>query len=140
MLLVKTTLKESKTGGIGLFAAQFIAKSTMTFKFVPELDTAYDDADVALMSEAAREKFWNYAYRDPQLKGKQYVLCFDDARFINHSSTPNIASDHILQVDIALRDIQEGEELLCDYEHYEPDYFKRRGLEKDTFKPLTPGQ
>ncbi len=126
MLLVKTVLKESGFGGIGLFADQFIPKGTITFEFIPELDKAYDLNDVALMSPPARERFWNYAYFDPQLKGKQYVLCFDDARFINHSDDTNVASDHIKQIDIAIRDIHPGEELTCDYEKYEPGYFKRR--------------
>jgi len=46
------------------------------------------------------------------------ILCGDDARFINHSDTPNIASDYTLDpygADIAVRDIEAGEEITTGY-------------------------
>lgn len=66
-----------------------------------------------------------YAYLDKELG--RYVLCFDDMRFINHSShNPNIASTP--RHDVAARDIHEGEELFCDYRCFEDGYFIRLGI------------
>lgn len=61
----------------------------------------------------------NYAYLDP--KKKLYVLCADNARFFNHSSTPNVIAKNndpasIEDVDVAARDIKSGEELTYNYE------------------------
>ena len=97
--------------GIGLFAAQFIPQGTVTWEYHSEFDTSYDEADIARMSPPAREQFLQYAYFDNE-QGR-YVLCFDSQRFINHSSdAPNIISTP--RRDVGARDIQEGEELLCD--------------------------
>jgi hypothetical protein len=43
-----------------------------------------------------------------------YVLCSDNAKFMNHSDEPNVDSGGVTE-DVALRDIQPGEELTCDY-------------------------
>ena len=64
-------------------------------------------------------------YIDPRLN--RYILCCDNARFINHSNTPNIQSDFSTDrygVDVAARDIETGEELTIDYgsvEGHRPD-------------------
>lgn len=48
-----------------------------------------------------------------------YVLCADDARYMNHSDDPaargDYGADPVFGVDIAVRDIEPGEELTCDY-------------------------
>ncbi len=125
MLLVKTQLGVSRLHGIGLFAAQFIAKGTLTWEYSPDFDTSYDEADIAYMSPASREQFLKYAYFDKGLR--RYVLCFDDQRFINHcSDDPNISSTP--RRDVAARDIHEGEELLCDYNCYDDTYFTRLSI------------
>ena len=55
------------------------------------------------------------------------MLCFDDMRFINHcSSEPNIIAT--TRHDVAARDIKEGEELLCDYNCFDDEYFARLGI------------
>jgi uncharacterized protein len=64
-----------------------------------------------------RERLLHYGYIDPRIN--RYILCCDDARFINHSDTPNLRTDFSLDrhgVDIAARDIEAGEELTIDYE------------------------
>jgi SET domain-containing protein len=126
MILVKTKLAPSSVDGIGLFASEFIAKGTTTWKYDCHFDTAFNEKVLSYMSEPAREQFIKYAFYH---EGK-YILCFDDQRFINHSSTDyNIRSypEH----DIALRDIFPGEELLCNYRHFEEDWFSRRGISED---------
>jgi SET domain-containing protein len=53
------------------------------------------------------------------------VLCNDDDRYINHSEIPNVIP--VAQGPgtepywIAARDIHEGEELTCDYRHFDEE-------------------
>jgi SET domain-containing protein len=125
MLLVKTRLGISGIHGIGLFADQFIPKGTITWEYNPLFDTAFSEEEIAKMSEPSKKIFLHYAYFDKKLN--KYVLCFDDQRFINHSRKKlNIHST--VRQDVASRDIQAGEELLCDYDKYDDTYFHRHGL------------
>ncbi|MEH2079969.1 MAG: SET domain-containing protein-lysine N-methyltransferase [Nostoc sp.] len=125
MLLVKTQIGLSEIHGIGLFAAQFIAKGTVTWQYHPDFDSAYSESDILRMPEPAREQFLKYAYYDKELE--LYILCSDDQRFINHEPDfPNIISTP--RQDVTARDIVPGEELLCDYNCYDDTYFARVGL------------
>ncbi len=54
MLLVKTKLGVSSVHGIGLFAAQFIPKGTVTWEYHPEFDTSFDEDDLARMPPPQR--------------------------------------------------------------------------------------
>ena len=115
MLLVPTTLKESAIHGIGLFAAEPIKKGTIIWRLDRPIDQFLDDVDLARISEAARQMMFKYSYLDPVLKKR--VLCGDDARFMNHSESPNCDDrmDGEGGVTVAARDIAAGEELTCDY-------------------------
>ncbi len=130
MLLVKTVLKKSKTHGIGLFAAEFIPKGTVTWKYSEEFDTSYPLNCIDRMPEHTMRRFLDWAYHD--INRKKYILCFDDQRFINHSDNPNIQSTP--DMDTAKKDIEKGEELTCNYEDYEKGWFKNRGIKKTSFK------
>ena len=133
MLLIRTQIKQSSIHGIGLFAAEFIPKGTKTWEYHPTFDCAFTEEDIAQLPPFALRRFYDYSYFDSNLN--KFILCFDDLRFINHTEeNPNIisATDH----DIAARDIMEGEELLCNYHHFEDGYFERRGLSIGTFTIL----
>ncbi len=130
MLLVKTRIDRSNFHGIGLFAAEFIPKGTMTWQYKPEFDLSYSKEIVQKMPVYARKRFLDYSYFD--FDQKKYILCFDDQRFINHSSNPNIKSTP--NSDVAIRDIKKGEELTCNYEEYEKNWFKSRKIKKTSFK------
>ena len=123
MLLVKTRIGPSNIAGAGtgLFADQFIQKGTITWRFNPGFDLRLDEDYPASLPEIAREFFYRYAAQDP--KTKKYTLCLDNARFYNHSDTPNtcamgseVSSD---EQDVALRDIEPGEELTIDYRTFD---------------------
>ena len=124
MLLVKTKIGPSKISGIGLFANQFIPKGTPTWKFQSGFDLKIDKSELANLSEPAKEQFLKYAYLNP--KTNKYILCFDDARFFNHSDNPNCIDtefpDDTEGIDVAVRDIQEGEELTCNYKEFDADF------------------
>ena len=125
--MVKTRIGPSKTHGIGLFADQFIPKGTTTWRFMPGLDLIVPEDILLQMSEPARAQFLNYCYVDKFTK--HFILCFDDERFINHSKGPNIGQskvgNEIEGVEMAFRDIQKGEELVCDYEEFDFDAYRK---------------
>ncbi len=130
MLQVKTKLGKSKKHGIGLFADQFIKKGTVTWRYTPEFDISYDKRQIEKMPPIAKKRFLDFSYFD--FKINKYILCFDDQRFINHSKNPNISSKP--EVDVANKDIKKGQELTCNYEDYEKDWFKNRKINKSLFE------
>ncbi len=67
MLLVKTKLNLSPKHGIGLFAAEFIPKGHVTWKYHPEFDSAFTIDQVNSMCNVAKERFFVYAYFDKEL-------------------------------------------------------------------------
>lgn len=129
MLLIKTKIGPSKIQGIGLFANQFIPKGAVTWKYHPKFDTGFTQDDVDQMSEPSRKIFLWYAYYD--FDQNKYILCFDDQRFINHSKN-NFNIESTPEMDIAARDIQPGEEMLCDYNKFDKGYWKRHGIDEST--------
>ena len=124
MLLVKTKIGQSKINGIGLFADQFIKKGTTIWKFQPGFDLRIDNDELSKLSESAKEQFLKYAYLNHD--SHKYILCFDDARFFNHSDEPNsidVASpDDEEGLDVAGKDIEKGEELTCNYKDFDADF------------------
>jgi SET domain-containing protein len=122
MLLVRTYLDRSAIHGIGLFAAERIAKGTVVWRRSPELDLALTAEQIARLHPAAREQIEKYTYLDRML-GK-FVLCGDDARFFNHSETPNCHDypDAEGGTTVAARDIERGEELTSDYASFDANH------------------
>jgi SET domain-containing protein len=123
VLLVKTRVKASDVQGLGLFADEFIPKGTPIWEFTPGLDSKLTEDEFNALSPLAREHLERYAYKST-VDG-MYVICLDDARYFNHSSTPNVIDKEIPNdpegINIAARDIQLGEELLCDYAEFDVD-------------------
>ncbi len=123
MLLVRTKIGVSLTHGIGLFASEFIAKGSRTWKFLEGFDLRLPPSILDRLSAPARAQLLHYSYFHVQTG--LYELCSDDARFFNHSDTPNTASVELPngeEVDVALRDIFDGEEITCDYRTFDPDW------------------
>ena len=120
MLLVPTRLAQSAIHGLGVFAVAPIAKGTAIWRFASGLDMEFDPAIVDTLPAHVQTFFGHYGYLDRNLR--RIVLCFDDARFVNHSDTPNVATDYAQDrygLDVALRDIAAGEELTMDYAGFE---------------------
>ena len=120
MLLVQTTIAKSPIHGFGLFAVSFIEKGTHIWRFTPEFDLELEPDRLNHLSEASRQTMLHYGYIDPA--SRQFILCSDDYRFVNHSDSPNVRIDKTEDrhgVDIAARDIQPGEEITVDYNDVE---------------------
>lgn len=118
MLNVKTTVKASDIEGLGLFAAEVIPKGVVIWKFDPRFDIFFEPEEVKKMEPLQRDFINRYAYLSTTT-GK-YVLCADDARFMNHSS--RTANVDIVPFPgepetraVAKRDIEPGEEILVNY-------------------------
>ena len=120
MLLVPTRLAPSNIHGIGVFALAPIAQGTPVWRFERGLDMEFSPDIVDGLPEHVRAFFSRYGYLDRNVK--RIILCFDDARFVNHSDTPNVATDYTRDpygLDAALRDIAAGEEITMNYEGFE---------------------
>jgi hypothetical protein len=116
MLLIETRIGPSPVHGIGLFAAHTVARGTPVWRFTPPFDLELPPSSLDALTAAQRDRMLHYGYLDPRLG--TFILCCDDARFVNHSATPNLEADFTDDphgVDRAARDIAAGEELTADY-------------------------
>jgi len=98
--------------GIGLFADEPIAAGTVIWRFHPKWDVAFTEEELAALPAPSREQVDRYGYFEEGLGA--YVLCGDDARFINHSATPNTTYGTEIET-FAVRAIAVGEEITYDY-------------------------
>lgn len=129
MLLVPTRLAPSSIHGLGVFAVEPVGKGTPIWRFAKGLDMEFEAAVVETLPPHVRTFFSHYGYLDRNVN--RIVLCFDDARFVNHSTTPNVATDYARDpygLDVALRDIAAGEELTMDYANFELTEAAQRGF------------
>jgi hypothetical protein len=121
MLMVKTRLGPSNIAGIGLFAAQNITKGTVTWRFMDKFDRLLTAGEIDGLPEPARSNILDHTYLD--VGSGLFVLCADNARFMNHADKPNTAGVHepgaIEGYDVATRDIRAGEEMTCDYRTFD---------------------
>ena len=96
--------------GNGVVATERIPQGTVTWVF-DDLDREIPLDRLAGMSPPCREAILTYSYRNN--KGR-LVFCWDNERFINHSFRPNCCLTPY-RFELAIRDIQAGEELTNDY-------------------------
>jgi hypothetical protein len=96
--------------GYGLVATAFIPRGTITW-VQDLLDQEFRSEEVYLLGEDYAEIIQTYSFRN-QLG--HYVLCWDHARFVNHSFRSNCLTT-AYNFEIAVRDIHPGEELTDDY-------------------------
>lgn len=129
MLMVKTRLAPSPIAGIGLFADEDIAKGAVTWRFLAGYDRLLTAREMAAVLEPARSNLLDHVYLDAA--SGLYVLCLDNARFMNHADDPNTAGVHevgkIEGYDIATRNIVRGEELTCDYRVFDANVAMKLG-------------
>jgi uncharacterized protein len=125
MLYIKTKIGHSPIHGIGLFADQHIPAGTTTWEYLPEFDPSFTQEQIDRMPPASREDILWFSYFD-QARNR-YILPADNLRFINHSKI-NANIESTPDRDIAARDIQPNEELLCDYSKFDPAYWERHNI------------
>ena len=102
--------------GYGVFATQLIPKGTIVWA-LDSLDQRFNEAEVARLDPILRERLLKYCYRD---EVGQYILCWDSARYVNHSFNSScIATPY--KFELAARDILPGQELTDDYGYFNLD-------------------
>ncbi|HSR42076.1 MAG TPA: SET domain-containing protein [Longimicrobiales bacterium] len=123
MLKVPTFLAPSPIHGVGVHAGVPISAGTVIWEFDSPVDLEIPREDMAAIPEPYQSRFRHFSYLD---ESGVYVLCGDNARFMNHSFEPNC--DDTGATTVAARDIAAGEELTCDYRSFDAE---SRGREPD---------
>lgn len=116
MMKVETYIAQSKLipeAGLGAFAKNFIPKGTIVWEFTPGLDLELTEEFYLAQDSISREFIEGYAFK----YNNKLILCVDNSRFLNHSTTFNNTIDEA-KVTVAVRDIQAGEELICNYSKF----------------------
>lgn len=129
MMLVKTTIKNSCIEGVGVFAAEFIAKGTEIWRLDERFDLVYAQAAVETFPPDMQEYFKRYGYPHMQREGL-VVLELDNGRFMNHSEEPNTDFTRP-DIGFALADINVGEEITCNYFEFDPTFHGFNGASAD---------
>lgn len=96
--------------GYGVVAREFIPKGTITW-ILDELDREFTPEQFNNFDPPYQEILDTYCFRNN--KGN-LVLCWDHARYVNHSFNANCLST-AYDFEIAIRDIHPGEQLTDDY-------------------------
>jgi uncharacterized protein len=96
--------------GVGVFATRDIPRGTIVWA-MDELDQRISPSRLECLGARYEALLDRYAYVGP---GGERILCWDLARFVNHSCDANSVSTG-WDFDIAVRDIAAGEEITNDY-------------------------
>jgi len=120
MLLVSARVGPSAIHGMGCFTNERIAKGQVVWQFDPRLDLQIPAAEMDALPAPAQEFLRIYGYLEVCDGTPVYTLCGDHARHMNHAANPNLLNVNS-QTDTALRDIEAGEELTCDYYEFDLD-------------------
>lgn len=96
--------------GYGVVAKEFIPAGTITW-VLDELDRQFTPTQVEKMAPVYQNILETYSYRN---NIGNLVLCWDYGRYVNHSFKSNCLTT-AYDFEIAIRDIQAGEELTDDY-------------------------
>lgn len=96
--------------GYGVVATKFIPKGTITWA-LDKLDRVFTPMEVEELDTLYKDILSKYTFRDNR---GYHILCWDNSRYVNHSFNSNCIST-AYDFEIAVRDIQPGEELTDDY-------------------------
>jgi SET domain-containing protein len=119
MFLVMTYVAPSAIEGVGVFAAEPIAKGAVISRFDPNFDRLIPRDDYENAPPYLKSLLDRYAFPHP--KAPNYIVYeVDNSRFMNHSEMPNTDYSDFA-AGFALRDIAAGEELTCNYN----DFFRQ---------------
>ena len=100
----------SKEIGYGVVATKHIPAGTITW-VLDKLDREFSPEHLETLEPVYQEILNTYTYRNN--KGN-YILCWDHGRYVNHSFNANCLSTSY-EFEVAIRDIEIGEQLTDDY-------------------------
>ena len=119
--------------GNGVFATKLIPAGTIIW-VQDKLDRVFSLTDIEKMEPVYRSIIENYTFRNN--KGN-YIFCWDNGKYINHSFKSNCLSTPY-EFEIAIRDIQPGEQITDDYGYLniiEPFRAADEGTKRKTVYP-----
>lgn len=108
-MLIDTFVTNSGIHGSGIFTRQYVKANTRIWRFDQGFDLVLTQEQLLTMPDWQRKFFETYCYMH---EGKLFY-CVDNARFMNHSENPNTYEKP--DGTYAAVDIEEGEELTCNY-------------------------
>lgn len=124
MLRVATFVAPSEIAGMGLFAGTDLDAGTVIWEFDEGVDWRLTREEFERFPEPYRGRLRHYVYVD---EAGMYVLCGDNAKFMNHSATPN-CDDPDGRVTITRHPVRAGEELTSDYRRFDVES-RKHGLD-----------
>lgn len=96
--------------GYGAYATRLIPRGTITWVRC-DFDQTFSPERIASLRGLHREIINKYGFVDPR---GNTILCWDHGRYVNHACAPTCLSPGF-DFEIAVRDIEAGEELTDDY-------------------------
>jgi hypothetical protein len=111
MIHPKTELKFiNNEVGYGVVATEFIPAGTITW-VLDKLDREFSPMEFQTMEPIYQDILDTYTFRN---NNGNFVLCWDNGRYVNHSFNSNCLTT-AYDFEIAVRDIQPGDQLTDDY-------------------------
>ncbi len=120
MMLVRTYLSNSAIEGVGIFAAEPIKVGDVIWRLEPKFDVFFTEEDIEALPPHMQDFIARYSYPHMRKSGI-CVLESDNGRFMNHSETANTDFTDFEQ-GYAIRDIEAGEEITCNYFEFDPTF------------------
>lgn len=115
MLCVPTYVAPSEIAGVGLFAAMALEPGTVIWEFTEGVDWRITSDELDAFPEPFRSRMRHYLYQE---ESGLFVLCGDNAKFMNHHDDPN-CDDPEGAYTVVRRPVAAGEELTCDYRAFD---------------------
>jgi len=120
----------NKQVGYGVVAKRFIPKGTITW-VLDKFDREFTTDQYNEMDSVYKELLDTFAYKNSL---GNLVLCWDNARFVNHSFNSNCLTT-AYNFELAIRDIYPGEQLTDDYGYLNIDE-PFRGVDEGTKRKI----
>jgi SET domain-containing protein len=114
-------VKASPVHGLGVFARKFIPQGAIWWSGKREeiIEITRRQYEVLRESRPSRMLADVHEHSYYEAASDRLLYICNNGRYINHSSTPNVAMHCDALTSIALRDIDRGEELFEDYRTYD---------------------
>src|SRR6266478_5226023 len=91
MLLINASVGRSRIHGKGLIARELVPAGTLVWVLKRGFDVELTKDQFDELAPCAREQVARYIYTD--VASGKYILCSDDAKYMNHSDTPNTRTE-----------------------------------------------